>query len=43
MLTVVYMAGPIVRPQRQFARLGPDSLVVLVLYAIGIAGLVALQ
>jgi cation:H+ antiporter len=43
LLTVVYMAGLIFRPQRQIARLGPDSVVVLALYAIGIAGLVALQ
>jgi len=43
LLTVVYMAGLIFRPQRQIARLGPDSVVVLILYAIGIAGLVALQ
>jgi cation:H+ antiporter len=43
LLTVVYMAGLIFRPQRQIARLGPDSVVVLALYAIGIAGLVAMQ
>jgi len=39
LLTVVYMAGLVFRPQRQFARLGPDSIVVLLLYALGIAGL----
>jgi cation:H+ antiporter len=43
LLTVVYMAGLVFRPQRQVARLGPDSVVVLVLYAVGVAGLVALQ
>jgi cation:H+ antiporter len=43
LLTVVYMAGLVFRPQRRIARLGPDSLAVLLLYAVGIAGLVALQ
>jgi cation:H+ antiporter len=42
-LTIVYMAGLMFRPQRDIARLGPDSIVVLVLYVIGIVGLVALQ
>jgi cation:H+ antiporter len=42
-LTIVYIAGLIFRPKRQYARLGPDSIVVLVLYVVGIAGLVALQ
>jgi cation:H+ antiporter len=37
------MAGLIFRPQRQIARLGPDSLVVVLLYALGLVGLVALQ
>lgn len=41
-LTMVYLWGLIFRPQRQFLRLGPDSLVVLVLYAIGTVGLVAI-
>ena len=39
LLTVVYMGGLLFRPQRQWCRLGPDSLAVVVLYAIGIAGL----
>jgi cation:H+ antiporter len=42
-LTVVYMAGLIFRPRRQFLRMGIDSVVVIVLYLVGIAGLVALQ
>jgi cation:H+ antiporter len=42
-LTVVYMAGLLFRPGRRFLRMGPDSVVVLVLYAVGVAGLVALQ
>jgi len=39
LLTVVYMIGLVFRPQRQFARMGADSITVLVLYAIGITGL----
>ena len=42
-LTIVYIAGLIFRPKRQYARLGPDSIVVLALYLIGVAGLFALQ
>jgi len=41
-LTVVYMTGLIFRPSRRIARMGADSLVVLVLYLIGIAGLIAI-
>ena len=40
LLTVVYMAGLVFRPQRQWLRMGPDSLTVLVVYVLGIAGLV---
>jgi len=40
LLTVVYMAGLIFRPRRQFWRLGPDSIAVVVLYALGVVGLV---
>jgi cation:H+ antiporter len=43
LLTAVYVAGLVVRPKRQFLRLGPDSLVVLILYAVGIAGMVAIS
>jgi cation:H+ antiporter len=39
LLTVVYMVGLVFRPQRQWFRMGPDSIVVLVLYIIGIVGL----
>lgn len=40
-LTVVYVGGLIMRPQRQVAHMGIDSLTVLVLYIAGIAGLFA--
>jgi cation:H+ antiporter len=43
LLTVVYSVGLIFRPQRQVLRMGVDSLAVLALYALGIAGLVALS
>jgi len=39
LLTVVYILGLIFRPRRQIARMGLDSLLVLILYTIGIAGL----
>lgn len=39
LLTVVYLYGFVFRPKRQFFRMGLDSLVVLVLYLIGTAGL----
>ena len=42
LLTAVYIAGLIFRPRRAIARMGPDSLTVLILYALGIAGLVAI-
>jgi cation:H+ antiporter len=42
-LTVVYGWGLITRPNRQFLRMGLDSLTVLVLYAAGIAGLIAVS
>jgi cation:H+ antiporter len=41
LLTIVYMYGLVFRPVRRLGGIGIDSLVVLVLYAIGIAGLVA--
>jgi hypothetical protein len=40
-LTVIYGWGLITRPHRQLLRMGMDSLTVLVLYAAGIAGLIA--
>jgi len=42
LLTVVYMAGLLFRPAKQHARLGIDSITVLVLYIIGVIGLIAL-
>ena len=42
LLTLVYMAGLIFRPRRRIARMGIDSLTVLVLYALGVAGLFAI-
>ena len=41
LLTLVYLAGLLFRPQRRIARMGIDSVAVLVLYAIGVAGLFA--
>ena len=38
-LTLTYMAGLIFRPQRQWVRLGPDSIVAIAIYAVGIVGL----
>lgn len=42
LLTTVYLCGLILRPKRQVLRMGLDSVVVLLLYALGIAGLVAI-
>lgn len=39
LLTTVYIYGLIFRPQRRVLGMGVDSLVVLVLYALGLAGL----
>jgi cation:H+ antiporter len=39
LLTIVYMIGLVFRPQRQHARMGTDSIAVLVLYVLGITGL----
>ena len=41
-LTGVYLVGLVLRPQRVRARLGPDSLLAIGLYVLGIAGLVAI-
>jgi cation:H+ antiporter len=41
LLTIVYMYGLIFRPARRVGGIGIDSLLVLILYAIGIGGLVA--
>lgn len=42
LLTLVYAAGLLFRPQRRIARMGVDSLIVLVLYALSLAGLFAI-
>ena len=41
-LSAVYAIGVVARPMRTYARLGPDSLVAIVLFGIGIAGLFVL-
>ena len=40
LLTVVYMFGLIFRERRQWLRFGPDSLLVVSLYALGVVGLI---
>lgn len=42
LLTAVYICGLIFRPKRQFFCLGIDSIVVLVMYIVGIVGLFAI-
>lgn len=39
LLTVIYLYGLLFRPQRRVLRMGLDSLVVVFLYALGLAGL----
>jgi cation:H+ antiporter len=41
-LTAIYATGIIVRRQRCFLRLGTDSLLAIVVFGLGVAGLVAL-
>jgi cation:H+ antiporter len=41
-LTAIYCAGIVIRPRRCLARLGPDSIVALVVFTIGIVGLALL-
>jgi len=41
-LTAVYAVGVIVRPARCWLRLGPDSILALVMYSLGVAGLFVL-
>lgn len=43
LLTAVYIYGLIFRPRRRIARMGVDSLVVVVLYVVGIVGLVVIS
>ena len=42
-LTIVYAFGVIVRPQRCHLRLGIDSVVVIAVFALGIAGLIVIS
>src|SRR5215210_800937 len=41
-LTAVYIAGLIIQPKKQYLRMGVDSIVILMLYILGIIGLVYL-
>jgi cation:H+ antiporter len=41
-LTAIYSVGLIVRPDRCWARLGPDSILAILVFALGVAGLLAL-
>ena len=43
LLTSIYCIGFIVRPRRQVLRMGLDSLLVLLLYCVGIVGLTIVQ
>ena len=43
LLTVVYMWGLVFRPSRRILGMGVDSLVVLCLYVLGVAGLIAVS
>jgi cation:H+ antiporter len=40
LLTLIYVTGLLFRPGRRIARMGVDSLTVLVVYALGVLGLV---
>jgi cation:H+ antiporter len=42
LLTSIYLFGLITRPKRQVARMGLDSLAVLLLYALGVLGILAI-
>lgn len=42
LLTIIYMGGLLFRPAREHARLGVDSIAVLVVYAFGVVGLAIL-
>ena len=42
LLTLVYVMGLLFRPQRRIAGIGVDSFVVVILYLVGIGGLVAI-
>ena len=38
-LTAIYVIGVVGRPYRALARLGPDSILVIIVFAIGVAGM----
>jgi len=42
LLTLVYLFGVLFRPRKQILRMGVDSLIVLVLYLVSVAGLFAI-
>ena len=42
LLTAVYIVGLIFRPRRQIGGMGADSWAVVLLYALGIVGLIAI-
>jgi cation:H+ antiporter len=42
LLTLVYIVGLILRPQRRIPGMCVDSLVVLILYSVGVGGLFAI-
>jgi cation:H+ antiporter len=42
-VTAVFGAGLIMRPPRKIIGVGPDSLLVVVFYAIGLAGLLRIS
>lgn len=42
-LTAIYVIGVVGRPYRCVARLGPDSVLAVVTFAVGVAGMFALQ
>ena len=42
-LTAIYAVGIIFRPKRCYLRLGPDSLLVILVFALGIVGLVTIH
>lgn len=42
LLTVIYMAGLLFRPAKNHARIGIDSIAVITLYVLGVAGLISL-
>jgi cation:H+ antiporter len=39
-VTAIYLNGLMTRPEQKFLGVGPDSVMVVVAYALGVAGLV---